>query len=213
MEEIVSVLTRISIASRCFLAASAVALFLYACPGSSQSLPTEQKTADVQIGGTFNYAFPDYTPQRFFGPGAYLDIDVRHHLGAEVSYSLLNNPAPLGINEKTYQYGVRYRFDSPHIGNFTTERVTPYLRLNFGRGVFNYGYTTVINPAPPPTNLTIYNADLAYNMYSMGGGIDYHLNRSINIRVIDYQHQVWFGFPPHGLSPNQFSAGAAYHFH
>ena len=69
-----------------------------------------------------------------------------------------------------------------------------------GRGVFNFTVDTV----------TV--ANLAYNMIAIGGGTDYSLTRSINLRG-DFEYQKWFSFPPNGLSPTVFSFGGAYHFH
>jgi len=189
-----------------------MATILCTAPLHSQALPTEQKAADFQVGGGYAGAKPDYTgiSQHFYGPNIYFDFDVRHHLGLEGSFTLLNQPAPNGVTEKTYQIGIRYRFtDLRHL----PERIVPYARFNYGRGVFNYGYTSVQNPASPGSYITIQNADLGYNMYSIGGGIDFALTRSINIRAIDYQYQSWLNFQPGSLSPAVLSVGAAYHFH
>lgn len=184
---------------------ASLALALSLCTGSlhAQALPTEEKAGDLQIGGVASGALSDYAPQKFYGPGVYVDFDVRHRLGLEASFDYLNWPAPTGITEKTYQVGVRYRLDGMrHIPT----RVSPYLRGSFGRGVFNFGHTVV-------GGVQVQNADLAYNLFSMGGGIDYHFKRSINLRLVDFQYQDWLGFPPNGLTPMVLSVGLAYHFH
>jgi opacity protein-like surface antigen len=49
-------------------------------------------------------------------------------------------------------------------------------------------------------------------MYTFGGGADFHVRRSLNIRA-DYEYQTWMGFPIADLHPNVFTIGVAYHFH
>ena len=66
-----------------------------------------------------------------------------------------------------------------------------------GRGVFNY-------PA-------YYHANLAYNMYAPGAGVDVRIKSYLNVRG-DFEYQQWPSFPPNGLSPAVLSIGAAYHF-
>ena len=66
----------------------------------------------------------------------------------------------------------------------------------YGRGVFNF-----------PNNV----ANLAYNMFSFGGGTDVRVLRFLNVRA-DYEYQDWLGFPPSGLKPQLVTFGVAYHF-
>lgn len=44
-----------------------------------------------------------------------------------------------------------------------------------------------------------------------GGGVDIHVHKHVNVRA-EYEYQKWFGFPPHGLTPQMVTIGAAYHF-
>ena len=70
----------------------------------------------------------------------------------------------------------------------------------YGRGVFNFtqnGTTT---------------ANLAYNMFVGGVGLDYKIIPSLNARA-DFEYQDWLSFPPNGLTPNVLTIGLAYHFH
>jgi hypothetical protein len=76
-----------------------------------------------------------------------------------------------------------------------------------GRGVFSF--------AAYPNNPNVSAGSLAYNMFAMGGGADYTLRRSINLRA-DAEYQQWASSAssfPNGLSPLVLSVGAAYHFH
>jgi hypothetical protein len=99
----------------------------------------------------------------------------------------------VGTYERTYEIGPRYVL---HLGRFR-----PYAKGLFGRGVFNY-------PKVGPG----LGGNVAYNVAAGGGGVDYLLTRSINLRV-DYEYQHWLGFPPHGLTPAILEIGAAYRFH
>ena len=91
--------------------------------------------------------------------------------------------------ERTYEIGPRYVRD---YGRFS-----PYVKAMYGRGVFNF----------PPQNA----ANLAYNMFAGGAGVDYRVLPYLNVRF-DYEYQDWSSFPPTGLKPQLFTIGAAYHF-
>jgi opacity protein-like surface antigen len=159
---------------------------------NAQAAPTAERVGDLQIGAGFSNANTDYLPYRVNGFTAYFDFDTRYyHLGLEGEFRFLND-SPSNIYEKTYEIGPRY---SRTYGKFV-----PYGKVLYGRGVFNFadrGVTT---------------ANLAYNMFAFGGGVDYKLIKSVNLRG-DYEYQKWLSFPPHGLTPSVFTIGAAYHFH
>ncbi len=87
-------------------------------------------------------------------------------------------------------------------------RFNPYVRGSYGRGVFNYSQPNT--PNDPNTNYHVI-ANLAYNMWAIGGGIDFNVLKHVNARA-DYDYQNWGSFPPHGLQPNVISVGAAYRF-
>ncbi len=164
----------------------------------SQASPTASRVADLQAGGNFNFASPDYTQKTFKGFGFYSTLDFRDHLGIEAEFHQVNDPTSSeGIYERTYEIGPRYVM---HFGRFS-----PYAKVMVGRGVFNF--------PPAPSNPTGgAEANLAYNMWAGGFGTDYRLRRSINLRA-DYEFQQWGSFPPHGLTPRALSIGIAYHFH
>jgi hypothetical protein len=155
----------------------------------AQSEPTASRLGDLQIGVGYGLADPDYTPEKFKGIAAYADFDFTSHLGAEFDFRLLQDSTPQDFYEKTYEVGVRYH------RNYG--RLSPYGKIMVGRGVFNYQYGI---------------ANLAYNMFAIGGGADYHINRSINVRA-DFEYQHWTGFPPSGLTPIVGTLGVAYRFH
>jgi hypothetical protein len=170
----------------------------------SQALPTEQKSADLQVGGGFSYVKPDYGSGYFLGPSVYGDFDFFHHLGVEVDIHLADYHAPNSFAENTYEIGARYNWRP----RFANSRFDVYPKALYGRGVFNNVF---------PGNPQQYNE--AYNIFSFGGGADFNYKRHINIRVVDFEYQDWLAFPfggtnnnNHGLSPYVITVGAAYHF-
>ena len=156
--------------------------------GFGQAKPTAGRPGDLQIGGGFTSASPDYGSRRFRGFAFYSDFDFRAHYGVEVDFHQLNDPIS-DTYERTYEIGGRYVRRYGHL--------KPYGKLLYGRGVFNL---------PDQFNL-------AYNMLVAGGGADYEFTRHINLRG-DFEYQRWFSGPGlvNGLTPALITVGAAYHF-
>jgi len=160
----------------------------------AQEIPTETRAGELQVGGGYAGANPDYSEHKFYGPYLYTTFDFREHIGAEFNFHYLkesNDTSGEGLYEKTYEIGPRYVW---HV----KQRFNPYLKFLVGRGVFQYPHNS---------------ANLAYNLYSFGGGLDVNIKPYLNVRVLDFEDQKWGSFPPHGLSPFVVSFGAAYRFH
>ncbi|MDR3734713.1 MAG: hypothetical protein P4L10_04155 [Acidobacteriaceae bacterium] len=160
----------------------------------AQEIPTEVRAGELQVGGGYAGGNPDYSPHHFYGPYIYTTFDFREHIGAEFNFRMIkegSDPSNEGLYEKTYQIGPRYVW---HV----KRRYNPYVKLLVGRGVFQYAHNT---------------ANLAYNMYSFGGGLDVRVKPYLNVRVVDLEAQHWMSFPPHGLAPMAVSFGVAYRFH
>ncbi|GAA3769367.1 outer membrane protein [Terriglobus aquaticus] len=183
------------------LAASGACVLSLACAGAAhaQAKPTATRAGDLQAGGGFVLAAPDYGRDMFKGYMGYATFDFKYHYGVEFNIHQINAPSPSKLYERTYELGGRY---VRHYGNFH-----PYGKLMYGRGVFNYEYNV---------------ANLAYNIGAIGVGVDYNATRHINVRA-DYEYQNWFnfrGFVSQGnvtsnsasLSPQVITIGAAYHF-
>ncbi len=158
----------------------------------AQEIPTEERAGELQIGLGYSMASPDYSPHTFSGESLYADYDFRDHWGVEVDFHDVKEPSKYneGMYEKTYEIGPRYVW---HVSRFN-----PYAKLLLGRGVFNYPYNT---------------ANLAYNMYSFGGGVDIRVKPYLNVRLVDIELQKWGSFPPNGLNPTVYTFGVAYRFH
>jgi Outer membrane protein beta-barrel domain len=168
----------------------------------AQALPTATSAGVLQAGGEFNYANSDYVPQKIKGGGAYVGFDFKYHYGIEAEFHQINDSDPTTqIYERTYEIGPRYVL---HFG-----RIEPFAKIMYGRGVFNYPEVPSLTPGGPPQGNA---ANLAYNIAAIGGGVDYRLTRSVNVRV-EYEFQKWFGFLPNDLSPQVLGIGAAYRFH
>lgn len=166
--------------------------FLALASGRAQAIYTASRAGDLQVGGQFVFAQSQYQFQsiNLTGGGVYASFDWREHLGAEIDFRQVNGDNGDSTYERTYEVGARYI-----VAHFWG--LAPYAKGMYGRGVYNY-----------PANV----ANLAFNLISLGGGADYRLNRSLNLRA-DYEHQSWFNVPLQNPQPNLVSVGIAYHFH
>ena len=186
---------------RTFAAGTAcmLSLLAYTATGRAQAKATATRAGDLQAGGGFVLASPDYGEKKFKGYMGYATFDFKYHYGVEFNIHQINAPSPSKMYERTYELGGRY---VRHYGIFN-----PYAKVMYGRGVFNYEYNV---------------ANLAYNMGVIGAGVDVNVHRHVNVRA-DYEYQHWFsyrGFVSQGnvtansssLSPQLFTVGAAYHF-
>jgi hypothetical protein len=146
---------------------------------------------DLQLGGglvlgssTYNFQSTNLT-----GVSFYTTFDARWHWGGEASFKQNKSSLDSTVYERTYEFGPRVYV--------TRGRLKPYAKLLYGRGVYNF-----------PNSI----ANIAYNMYIYGGGADFQLLRSMNVRG-DYEYQNWMGFPLANLHPSVVTIGVAYHFH
>ncbi len=162
----------------------------------AQASYTASRVGDLQVGAGVSIGQSNYDSatlggngERLRGFNVYSTFDFREHFGVELNIRQTTPGYGRDVYERTYEAGGRYVYP---VGM----RLRPYAKLMYGRGVFNY-----------PDNI----ANLAYNLVSAGGGLDYRLTRTINLRA-DYEHQRWFGFPLAPLAPNILTIGVAYHF-
>jgi hypothetical protein len=155
----------------------------------AQSEPTALKRLDLKIGGSFATANSDYGG-RYNGGAAFVNADLSPHLGIEGAFHFVKDSS--NLYEKTYEVGGRY---------FRTYRkYVPYVKVLYGRGVFNF-------PAQPNG----VHPNLAYNLVAAGIGVDYKVKRYLYVRG-DWEYQNWLGFENSSLSPSILTIGASYHF-
>jgi opacity protein-like surface antigen len=155
------------------------------------SLPTATRAGDLQLGGGLVFGASNYNFQatHLVGVALYTTFDVRSHLGGEASFRHNKATEDSTVYERTYEIGPRlYALR----GSFE-----PYAKALYGRGVYNFSNNT---------------ANLAYNIYTVGGGADFRVTQSLNLRG-DYEYQTWPGFPIAALHPSVVTVGVAFHFH
>jgi len=172
------------------LSAILLLLGIVCCTGYAQSLPTASRIGDLQVGGGFVLAHSGYnfTPIRLIGEAGYTTFDWRNHWGGEFDFRNSHSTSDSTVYERTYEIGPRIFL--------TRGRLTPYAKIMFGRGVYNFHDSV---------------ATVAYNMYTYGGGVDVRLTRWLNLRG-DYELQNWMQFPLGTLHPSVVTIGLAYHF-
>ncbi|HEV2272594.1 MAG TPA: outer membrane beta-barrel protein [Acidobacteriaceae bacterium] len=81
-------------------------------------------------------------------------------------------------NESTYMFG-------PEL-HYTFNKLRPYGDFLIGKGNIDYKNTSFTDDSI---------------VYEFGGGLDYHLNRRFNARLVDFQYQFW------NLSSHTYPAG------
>jgi opacity protein-like surface antigen len=152
---------------------------------------TASRLGDLQLGGGFVFAKSDYNfnPIHLTGGAFYTTFDKRNWWGGEFDFRHTISSSDSTVYERTYEVGPRVFI---HRGGFI-----PYAKALYGRGVYNFSNSV---------------ANVAYNIYTFGGGADFQVRRSINIRG-DYEYQTWMGFPIQNLHPSVITVGVAYHFH
>ena len=178
--------------SRRVLAAALLAISFAACAAANaQTRETASRLGDLQLGGGFVFAHSNYNfnPMKLIGGSLYTTFDKRNHWGGEFDFRHNKSTSDSTVYERTYEIGPRVFV---HRGP-----LIPYAKVMYGRGVYNFR-----------NNI----ANVAYNMYTFGGGADYQLTRSLNLRA-DYEYQTWMGFPIQNLHPSVITIGVAYHFH
>ena len=122
------------------------------------------------------------------GGTAYATFDKRDHWGFEAGFHQLRPASDTTVYERSYEVGPRFYL--------ARGLLAPYAKLLVGRGVYNFSGNV---------------ANIAYNLYTVGGGADFAFTPTLNLRA-DYELQSWSGFPTATLHPSLFTLGVAYHF-
>ena len=168
-------------------------LFGFLQRGNAQASPTATRRAEIQVGVAGSLYTLDYSEGHEEGFTVYGDLDVTKHLGLEALYRNASIITPHDIGENHLLAGPRFHLQRG--------RFSPYAKFLVGEGTINFqqGY-----------NVTAYSEH--YFIYAPGGGVALHVARHVNVRLIDFEYQLWPGFAPHGLTPYGASVGAAYTF-
>jgi hypothetical protein len=161
-----------------------------------QALVTASRIGELQAGGGFSLGRPDYDFGNIKGGTFYASYDIRPHWGVEVDFHQLNASDSV-LYERTYEVGGRYLTRS-------FGRMHPYAKGMYGRGVLNI---------PAPNQPHVVAANLAYNLFSGGAGVDFNVRPWLNARVdVEYQHWLSGTLLPNGLTPLVGTVGVAYRF-
>lgn len=157
----------------------------------SQASAAASRPADIQVGGTFSFVDSDYLPNKIHAFGFYGNIDVNEHWGLDLNFHQANDSNDTKVYERTYEIGAKYSI------LHYRDRITPYVRADYGRGVFNFPQDA---------------GNLAYNMMVGAAGADFRVHPRVNVRV-EYEYQDWFSGPglSNGLTPTMVTIGVAYH--
>jgi len=171
----------------------AFALLLACClpaAARAQALPTASRIGDIQLGGglTLGASGYNFNTISLTGGASHATFDKRDYWGFEAGFHQVHPSTDVTIYERTYEVGPRFFF--------TRGRLSPYAKFLVGRGVYNFSGNV---------------ANIAYNLYTVGGGADLALTPTLNLRA-DYELQSWLGFPIATLHPSLFTIGLAYHF-
>ncbi len=135
--------------------------------------------------GRFTFQ-PEASPQPLIGAGAYVDFGFRRYLQFEAEGRWLRFNQYQDIYQDNYLIG-------PRIPIRKFGRWTPYGKALFGWGAMNSAFFSG-----------------RFANIALGGGVDYDLNRKFNIRVADFEYQLWPNWVNGTLKPYGGSVGVAY---
>jgi hypothetical protein len=145
----------------------------------------------VNVGVMGSLFQPDYagggavaqtSPNRLYGPGAYVDVKLTRYLQFEAEARWLRMNTYLDIREDNYLIGPRLPIEK-----LRYKRATPYAKVLIGNSRMNFEYSGAHG----------HYTDVAY-----GGGVDVKLTKKITLRAIDFEYQKWLGWPDIPGSPN-----------
>jgi hypothetical protein len=156
---------------------------------SAQSAPSALRSPiTLTIGGTASAFDPDYVQNKLIGIGAYVDLDIPHHLGIEAEGRWQRFREFEGISQDNYLIGPRYRFHRIWKAQPYAKALVGYSNMNFEDGFGTGRFTTV----------------------AFGGGLDLRVDRHWSVRVPDVEYQYWPSFLNGSLHPYGVSAGISY---
>lgn len=156
-----------------------------ALPLFAQDIPAAKGPGSaITLGATLSGFHSDYGQRTLDGGTLYLDANLYRRIGVEAEARTLSLHSDDGLRQSTYLVGPRF--------SGTRRTLRPYTKLLAGRGTFQfpYGY-----------------AHGSYFVVAAGTGLDWHLNRSVTFRVVDFEYQRWPQFTFGQLRPYGISTG------
>lgn len=145
---------------------------------------------EFDFGFVASYLDPDYGHSVDISTGVFASF-TGHRFGAEgrADYTAV---ARDGKRENTITAG-------PRINVLDSRNLTLFASAEFGAGHLSG------DPANPSNRETIF-------VESYGGGVDLHLSRRVNFRLVDGSYQIWPGFTDHHLTPFSYGSGLGIRF-
>ncbi len=154
-------------------------------PLRAQDIPAAKGPGSaVTLGATVAAFHSDYGQRTLDGGTVYLDANLYRRIGVEAEARTLSLHTDDGLRQSTYLVGPRF--------SSSRRTLRPYTKLLAGRGIFQFPY---------------HYAHGAYVVVAAGAGLDWHLNRSATVRVIDFEYQRWPQFTFGELRPYGISTG------
>jgi hypothetical protein len=146
---------------------------------------------------------------------------VKTDFNSALDYPPKNPPPPSFEDANGYNQGFSAGADF-RLGRFVFGQPALGARYTYSTGTLGSQRTFLFGPElhyiykrwRPYGNFLIGPGDITYKtgqtdnsiVYEFGGGVDYHKNRTLNFRVVDFQYQLWdLGnhYYPHGFLPGQ----------
>jgi hypothetical protein len=154
----------------------------------AQALPTATAPgAYIAVGGTYSIFQSNYGQRVLGGGGVFADVNPVRPLGIEAEGRWLRQNALANTTESTYLIGPRMQFRRGPL--------SPYVKVLAGLGHFNFPYN---------------DAHGSYFVIAPGAGVDFYVNSSLKIRLVDIEYQQWPQFTFGTISPYGVSFGLSY---
>ena len=141
----------------------------------------------ISIGAGYSAYHLEYGQRWLGGAQVWGDANVFWRTGLEFEARQLRQNQDLRTNAATYLVGPRV--------SLRPGRIEPYVKLMVGAGHLNFPYSY---------------ARGEYFVASGGAGVDLHLGRRLNVRLIDLQYQDWPKFTFGSMDSYGISSGISF---
>jgi Outer membrane protein beta-barrel domain len=154
--------------------------------------------SQINIYGLYSLVNPDGKGALDYPPGTSFPASVVNSVGS------WNQGGSVGADFRLGRFifgqpalGVRYTISTGNFGKESTYVFGPELHYAFGR-FRPYG-----NVLLGVGDVTYHGTNFEDNsiVYQFGGGVDYHVNRRLSLRLVDFQYQLW------NLGTHEYPAG------
>ena len=167
------------------LAAFVLCLAVFHPAAPAQSVHTASGPGSyVSLGFTASGYQQDYGKRYIGGATLFIDANLYRRIGIEAEGRRLAAHTSEDVKESTYLIGPKV--------SVLKHNLRPYGKFLVGRGTFDYPF---------------HYAQGHYFVMAPGGGLDWHVGDRFNVRVADFEYQIWPDFTFGALHPYGLSAG------